>query len=219
MLAKALNAHHGRWENFWSAEQASAVHLVDAGARFDKLVYLLANPVADHLVDRGSDWPGASSLGMHVSGRTRTVPRPRGFFREDGPMPEEVTLRLEPLEGFEALPEDAWRKLLLDAVRAEEERARAERLASGLPVLGRKAVLRTETTASPKTVVPRRTLRPHLACRDVARRVHALRELLRFRLERAAALIRHLAGEVGVVFPYGTYRVRSSFLVAEPALG
>src|ERR1700730_6303517 len=29
MLAKALNARLGRWENFWAAEQPSAVHLVE----------------------------------------------------------------------------------------------------------------------------------------------------------------------------------------------
>src|SRR4051812_13308318 len=52
MIAKALNAHWGRCENLWATEQPNAVHLVDADARFEKLVYVLANPVADFLVER-----------------------------------------------------------------------------------------------------------------------------------------------------------------------
>src|SRR5262249_33165800 len=88
MLARALNAHRGRWENFWAAEQPNAVYLVEDADRFDKLVYLLANPVADHLVERVTDWPGASSLSQNLSARSRRVKRPRSFFRKDGPMPE-----------------------------------------------------------------------------------------------------------------------------------
>jgi hypothetical protein len=57
MVAKSINALRGRWENFWATEQPNAVYLVGAEDRFDKLVYLLANPVADHLVERVSDWP------------------------------------------------------------------------------------------------------------------------------------------------------------------
>jgi hypothetical protein len=61
MIAKAMNARLGRWENFWATEQANAVYLVEAADRFDKLVYVLANPVTHHVVDRVTDWPGASS--------------------------------------------------------------------------------------------------------------------------------------------------------------
>jgi len=45
MIAKAMNARLGRWENFWAAEQPNVVHLVQAPDRFDKLLYLLMNPV------------------------------------------------------------------------------------------------------------------------------------------------------------------------------
>ncbi len=216
MIAKAMNALRGRWENFWASEQPSAVHLVAPTDRFDKLVYLLANPVADHLVDRVGDWPGACSFGLHMSGRTKTVTRPSGFFRPDGNMPDEVTLRIERPDGFEGLSEAEWVAKLADAVRLEEERARGDRRASGLGVLGRKAVLRAEPTDSPKTIEPRRKLRPHIACRDKARRVAELAALVTFRAERQAALLRALNGERDVVFPHGTYRIRSLFLAAPP---
>lgn len=216
MVAKAMNALRGRSENFWAAEQPNAVYLVEPQDRFGKLVYLLANPVADSLVDRVSDWPGASSLPLHLSGRTRTVKRPRCFFREDGKMPAEVTLRIERPEGFEALTEDEWRTMLEDAVRREEERARKERIARGGSVLGRKSILRADPMDTPKTVEPRRKLRPCIACLDKTRRVRELGRLLAFRAERQAALLRYVAGETEVIFPYGTYRVRGVFLAKPP---
>jgi hypothetical protein len=113
------------------------------------------------------------------------------------------------------LTELEWTTKLRDAVRAEEERAREDRLGRGARVLGRKAVLRAEPTDVPKTVEPRRELRPSVACREKARRIAELDALVEFRAERHAALLRHLAGEPGVVFPHGTYRVRG-FLRTAP---
>jgi len=216
MVAKAMNALLGRWENFWASEQPNAVYLVEPEDRFRKLVYLLANPVADHLVDRVSDWPGACSLGLHLSGRTKTVKRPRGFFRVDGKMPAEVTLHIERPEGFESLTNDEWTTKLEEAVRREEERAREERLTSGGRVLGRKAILRAEPTDRPKTDEPRGELRPCIACLDKARRIRELEGLLAFRAQRRAALLRFIAAESDVTFPHGTYRVRGVFLVKPP---
>ena len=218
MIAKAMNALRGRWENFWATEQPNAVYLVEAEDRFDKLVYLLANPVADHLVDRVTDWPGACSLPLHLSGRTKTVKRPRGFFRDDGTaMPDEITLRIERPDGFESLSDDEWTAKLYDAVRREEESARQERAERGGRVLGRKAILRALPTDAPSTVEPRRQLRPCLACRDKARRIHELDALVAFRVERYAALLRFLNDERDVVFPHDTYRVRGVFRVAPSA--
>ena len=218
MAAKSMNALRGRWEKFWATEQPNAVHLVGDQDRFDKLVYLLSNPVADPFVERVSDWPGACSFGMHLSGRSKTVARPRCFFGSKSTMPEEVTLHLERPEGFESLTEEEWTGKLRDAVRAEEERARQNRLASGARVLGRKAVLRAEPTDVPKTVAPRRELRPSVACKEKARRIAELAALVEFRAQRWVALLRHLAGELGVLFPDGTYRVRGFFRTASPPL-
>ena len=133
-------------------------------------------------------------------------------------MPEEVTLHLERLDGFESLTEEEWTDKLRDAVRAEEERARQDRLGRGARVLGRKAVLRAERTDVPKTVAPRRELRPSVACKEKARRIAELAALVEFRAQRWVALLRHLAGELGVLFPDGTYRVRGFFRTASPPL-
>jgi hypothetical protein len=216
MIAKAMNAHLGRWENFWATEQPNAVYLVEPADRLAKLVYLLANPAADHLVDRLSDWPGASSLSLSLSGRTMTVKRPRVFFSPNGKMPAEVTLRIERPDGFENFSDAEWIEKLHEALRVEEERAREERRVSGRGVLGRKAILRAEPTDKPRTEEPRRGLRPHVACRNALRRARELSALTAFRIERCAAVTRTLAGERDVVFPFGTYRIPGFFRTAQP---
>ena len=91
LVSKALNEHWGRRENLWAAEQPNLVYTVEPHDQFDKLIYLLTNPVSADLVDRAHDWPGASSLALHSSGRAITVKRP-AFFRANGPMPDQVTL-------------------------------------------------------------------------------------------------------------------------------
>src|SRR5262249_11690503 len=136
MLAKAINAHRGRWENFFATEQVNVVHLVEAEDRFEKLIYLLTNPVSDHLVDRVGDWPCASTFSQNRSGSAKTIARPRGYFRKNGKMPEMATLRIERPEGFEHLSDEEWQCKVLTAVHEEEERAREERRASGRGVLG-----------------------------------------------------------------------------------
>jgi len=208
MIAKVMNARLGRWENFWAAEQPNVVHLVEARDRFDKLVYLLMNPVADDLVDRAVDWPGACSIHATVSGRSKTVARPAGFFREDGPMPAEVELRAARLPGFEDMSDEQWRATVIEAVRAAEATHRARRVAEGKTVLGRKAILAASLEERPKTVEPRRRLRPAVACKNEELRKAVLLALLQFRFAHREALRKLIARERGVVFPYGTYRVK-----------
>jgi hypothetical protein len=216
MLAKALNAYWGRWENLWATEQPNAVYLVDASDRLDKLIYLLANPVNDHLVERASDWPGASSLEQVLSGRPITVKRPRAFFSEDGPMPEEVTLRAERPEGFENLTQLEWTTLMSDAIRGAERVARDERMEKKIRVLGRKAVLRAHHTDRPSTIEPRRALRPNVACKDTERRIHALVALRAFRQEYRAVFARWITRAKDVVFPAGTYRLLTLGVACAP---
>jgi hypothetical protein len=207
MLAKCLNAYWGRWENLFASEQPSAVWLVEPEDGFEKLIYAITNPVKDGLVEYAGDWPGASSLLQHSTGRTVTVRRPRGFFRERGVMPETVTLAPERLEGFEALSQAEWAAKVRAAVRAVEAEARAERARTGRRVLGRKAVRRARPTDRPSSLEPRRRLRPALACRNRPRRIAELAALRAFRAAHRRARLRFAAGQRSVLFPPGTYRM------------
>src|SRR6188474_1727585 len=62
LVAKHQNALRGRWEAMWTAEQTSVVELVRPEDVFEKMIYALVNPVADHLVEQVHHWPGVNSL-------------------------------------------------------------------------------------------------------------------------------------------------------------
>lgn len=206
LIAKALNDHWGRQENLWAAEQPNVVYAVEPADQFDKLIYVLANPVAADLVDRAHDWPGASSLTLHLSGRSLTVQRPE-FFRPDGPMPDDVTLTVERLEGFDDLSDEQWTERIRAAVQHEENTARARRLVRNVRVLGRKAVRRAKHTDTPSTVEAKRTLRPRLACRNPERRRIELDAMKAFQVRHRDARESWCAGDRTVPFPFGTYRM------------
>ncbi len=209
MLAKALNVRWRRRENLFAVEPASAVHLVEAADRFDKLIYLLTNPVIDHLVDRVANWPGACALAQLLSGEPKTVKRPHAFFALDGRMPDEVTLRIERLEGFEHLSHEEWAAAVLRAVVEREGDADAQRLRDGRSIVGRKAILCMSPGARPETVEPARSLRPTVACMDKVRRILELRLVRAFRVAYREALRLLRAGVNDVIFPFGTYALRA----------
>jgi hypothetical protein len=210
LVAKVLNAHWGRWENFWAVEQPNAVHLVDPEARLEKLVYLLANPVAADLVERVAEWPGASSLSLSLSGATRRVLRPNGFFRKErrGRMPAEVTLVVERPEGFEAMSPAEWRDLLGRALAREEAKACALRAEHGKEVASASRLLTVSPNECPDTVEPRGGLRPSVACSETPTRQDELIAVRGFRAAHRSAMREWIAGDRCVQFPPGTYRMR-----------
>lgn len=203
LCAKALNARWKRWENLWASEPTCAVRLVEEVDVLDKIAYTLANPVTDGLVERVFDWPGASSLRHTGASRPLVVERPKGFFRDAGPMPETVTLAVRtPRTCSDAR---AWAERVRAAVQGRERRARELRLEAGTGVVGRKNILRAAAHERPKTREPRRELRPHLGCLSRERLVRERAALRQFRADYAEARRRLLAGVRGVLFPVGTF--------------
>ncbi|MBZ0234481.1 MAG: hypothetical protein K8M05_19275, partial [Deltaproteobacteria bacterium] len=93
-VAKAQNAHRGRWENLWSSEPPCIVRLEDPLAVIDAIVYTALNPVKDGLVARVRDWPGVNGLVPLLEARALRADRPTHFFRPEGPMPESVELEM-----------------------------------------------------------------------------------------------------------------------------
>ena len=205
LFARSQNALRGRWENFWSSEQTSVVRLVDREAVLDKLVYVAANPVADHLVERVHHWPGVNGLPALLSGRPLHATRPLHFFCPTGGMPEELglTLTIPPALGPAA---DVLAELRARVQAVEAERA-AERHRTGGRVLGRRAVLTQPWRASPTSIEPRRNLRPDVASPNKWARMEAL---LRNRLFLGDYLCARERWRDGIVvsFPPGTYWLR-----------
>jgi REP element-mobilizing transposase RayT len=205
MLAKALNAHRGRWENLWSSEPPCLVQLVEVADVMDKLVYVATNPVKAGLVERVHHWPGVHGLSALLKQRTIVARRPRQFFRVGGSMPEEVTMDLSLPPQIEDVI--GFLRALDDRVAAEEARLGAERRREGRGVLGRRGVLRQDWRSRPTSQEPRRGLRPRVAARSVWARVEALQRNRAFLDAYRAARAAWLAG-LTVVFPAGTYWLR-----------
>jgi putative transposase len=208
MIAKAMNARWGRWENFWSTEETCVTRLVTNQDILEKVVYVLCNPVAADLVDRVQDWPGLSSLAYMDKKQTRHR-RPKFYFRgEDSAMPAEVTLRATvPSRITKNETTASWWDRVRKAVREREQTLREQRAKAKRRILGRKAVLRTSPTDTPNSEASRRKLRPCIACKDEERRLLELAALKEFRAAYANARLRWAAADRRVTFPYGTYRL------------
>ena len=213
LLARCLNSHLNRWENLWSAEQTGALHLGDAQAIFDKLLYSLCNAVKDHFVDRVHNWPGFCSYKYQLANRPAVAKRPGWFFDKVGNMPERVELVFKRPAEFTHLTHEHWARKIRTAVAAEEHKAAMRRKELGIPVLGRKAVLRQSPFSCPKTCVDRRTLRPRVASKNKWRRIELILRNKRFHQRYRDAYTRHRAGEPNVVFPHGSYKLRVQGLV------
>jgi putative transposase len=207
LLAKHQNSLRGRWENLWASEQTSVVELAEPEDVLDKVLYTLTNPVADHLVERAHHWPGATSLRATVRGDIVEAPRPRRFFRADGPCPPAVAFRLRRPPGFEDMTPAEF-AACLEARIADAERAAAlERAEHGHRILGRAQVLRQSWRDQPRSHEPRRQLDPRVACRNVWRRIETLARNRAFIDAYRCARELWRAGKQ-TLFPAGTYWLR-----------
>jgi putative transposase len=220
LFAKCQNSLRGRWENFWSSEQTSVVRLVDPNDVIEKMIYALTNPVKDGLVEKAHHWPGASSLHALMHSKPLAASRPRHFFRDDGPMPETITLHVVRPTGFEELTDKEFVAMVETRIRAAEEAAALERTRTGSQVLGRRAVLDQRWNDRPTSHEPRRELDPRVAAQSRWSRLEALLRNRIFRDAYVRAREALLAGDRGVVFPAGTYWLRRFALApCEPCPG
>jgi REP element-mobilizing transposase RayT len=207
-LARALNAAHGRWENFWAPESYSAVRLVSPDDIVEKVAYALANPVVAGLVPRARRWPGLWSDPREVDGAPLVAFRPDGFFRPNGPTPARSELRLTRPPGWATA--DAFIAAVETALRRHEDTARVN---VGI-FLGVRGILRQHPTDTPSSVEPRRRLNPRVAAADRSARIGALAQLSAFLRAYRRAWQQFRAGVREVLFPAGTYRLRVQLRVA-----
>jgi putative transposase len=205
LFAKCQNALRGRWENFWSSEQTSVVHLVDPSDVLEKMTYALGNPVKDGLVERARAWPGVTSYDSLVAGQPLVASRPKHFFRDEGPMPETAILSFARPGGFEDISALEFAALVTARIQQVEDAAVAERRRTGTSVLGRKGILAQSWRDRPDSREPRRQLSPRVAARSKWSRIEALLRNKAFLDAYAAARATFAAGIRDVIFPAGTY--------------
>ena len=215
LVARATNSALGRWDAFWESDSYSAVELVTPAAVHEKLVYLLANPVAAGLVRHARQWPGHWSDPRRIGAPPVTIERPKGFFDEKGQMPASVELQLTSPPGFESDPTFVER--LLESLREAEEAAAAQLANQGRSFLGVARILAQSFFARPAPGEPRRALSPRVACRNKWKRIEALQRLVQFRSAYREALDAWRTGVRDVLFPPGTWQMR--ILHAAPCAG
>jgi putative transposase len=205
-VAKCVNAELGRWEFFWAPGSYSAVALVDREDVIDKLVYVFTNPVDAGLVPRHEQWPGANSLLAEIDGAPQVVQRPKGFFRQKGPVPQTARLQMVSPSAF-----DGERSECLASVETRILEREREAQQQGVSFLGVRRVLAQSPFSRPSTSEPRRELNPRVASRDKWQRIEVLQRLTCFLEAYRAALKRFANGDWATVFPFGTYGVRVRF--------
>ena len=212
MLAKVLSVHYRRFESIWSRDQTCLTRLVTMNDVFEKVVYVLSNPAAAHLVEDIVQYPGSSSWNLMGHG-AKTVQRPKAYFREDGRMPAQIELRAVAPRGLRGESYGDWITRVRTAVKKRQsgladERKKKAKKGRGGAVLGPAHILKTDPLSRPTTEAPRWRLRPHLACKDKERMREERRALKEFREAYTKMRIRLRSGGARVVFPEGTYRLR-----------
>jgi REP element-mobilizing transposase RayT len=205
LLARCQNAHLGRFENFWSSEPTSVVRLLEPVDVLDKMVYAYANPAVADLVETADEWPGVTTYSATLSAIELTATRPAHFFRDDGSMPETVTLKIHRPRAFFDLGQEEWAERIRELVQAKESEARQVRIRDGKKVLGVQGILAQDPFASPKSHAPHFKLSPKLAAKNKWARLEALRRNRGFLEKYRDAIRRHLDGIANVLFPFGTY--------------
>lgn len=206
-VARAVNAHLGRWEYFWAPDTYSAVVLGSPEDVVAKAAYTLANPVAAGLVPAGHLWAGLWSAPDSI-GTTIRVKRPDHFFDEEGDLPEYVDLELKVPAGFSSTRD--FRDQLQAELSRQEQAARDQNSA----FLGMARVRAQSPFARPRSGEPRRQLSPRVAARDKWRRIELLQQLKGFLSAYRDALLVWREGKVAPVFPAGTYLMRVAHGVA-----
>lgn len=206
LVARAANATLGRRQALWDRDSYSAVRLEDPATIFDKLLYVLLNPVTAGLVRRGAEWPGLWSAPEFMGGSSVELSRPEKFFRTKGPLPATATLTLQPPPGFEA--DEAFVERLRERVREGEDEIAVRHRLQGRRFLTAKHALEVRSSSRPATQEPFRRLRPRIACRDPEQRIGALVRLQLFLRSYREALKAWREGVRDAVFPEGTWLMR-----------
>ena len=214
-LAKALNCHYGRWENFWAPGSYDAKRCVSVRDALDEMAYTIANPVAAGLVSSPDQWPGFITAPEDLGKRVIIGKRPDFFFRPDGPMPEEVSTLIESPPCGDEWTRDKLVEVFRDKLDARIAAAHEKHQGS---FRGAAKVCAVHHTTQPKTSEPRRQPSMRIVARDATQRIEAIAELREFHRAHSEMRDAWKAGDTNVTFPAGTWwmRCHSPALVEKP---
>ncbi len=211
LLARALNRYRGRTDAFWSADQLHVIELADRDAIEDSIAYVLANPSAAGLVERGRDWPGVRSRPQDYVAEPRVVERPDFFFPAASGLPESAALAYTIPPSHAHLPAAEFVKLVTDRVAKLEAEHRDSTARKGRRFLGVRAVKKQRWQSRPRSRERRGRrlrIRPEVKARDRPTRRAVLARIASFRRDYAQAPEGWRGGDRAVLFPAGTWLLR-----------
>ncbi len=217
-LARQLNSHYDEGDAFFSNKQTNIVDNATANDALERIVYAMGNPVSDGIEREGKNHKG---IRMRWPQPEKVIKRPVGFWRlpeNGGVAPDEVTLRFDRPPGYEGLSEEELDVVIEARVLAFEKEKRDARDKEGKPFLCDVTNERPDPKSFPKSPHKLFGLAPLIGAKLKKHRLAAIARLRDFRAKHEEARLRKKAGELGVVFPHGTWLAVQRWCVpVEPA--
>ncbi|MFT7625059.1 MAG: putative transposase [Myxococcota bacterium] len=207
LVARFVNAKQGESDAVWSAAGPHCALLVDAGGVEAAIVYSLSNPVKDGLVEHGRDWPGLRTCPQDWWRRPKTVRRPTDFFRQNGPLPAEATLRWHVPSTHRQLSPMEFGQYIAARLGRSEAEHRASHKAAGRTPAGAHRVVSVDYEDRAGSVESRATRPSEVIAGDPARYRAAVDRLDGFREAYDNARLEWLAGNRSLIWPSGTWQM------------
>jgi putative transposase len=201
-VAVAINASLSRTENVWAAGKTSVVELGEESDIIDKMAYLVANPTTAGLVRRPKEWPGVITTRLR---ETKTVKRPKGFFRDEGNMPKSSQLRYTVPALLAHHGEKTANELFQVAVAQLVRAAQSKMDKKGRAFLSANAIRAQPVSKSAFSKELLRQANPRFAIQDLTKRLAAIARWKSFLLAYRDAFLQWRNGEHKVRFPEGTW--------------
>lgn len=210
LVARAVNRLHGDRDSLYSSDRYTAQHHPTPEDVFDRLVYILDNPVKALICRDPRDFGGVSSWNLEYD-KPKLVKRPEVFFGDN--MPDEVQLVIRrPKDLHPELSDRALRQRIRGAALARARQHVADAKAKGLRFIGFDRAMRTpRKRATQGALGPAgfgAPAKPHVATRYPELEAEYVGKLRVFRAEYRERLIAWRDGDRTVIFPHGTYKMR-----------
>ncbi|WP_437605463.1 transposase [Sorangium sp. So ce834] len=201
------------WEGpVWDHEPTSAVRLLTHAALVEKIAYVLANPVAAGLVRHAHEWPGAKVDVRELGRGVLHAVRPSVYLDPENPQwPEETTLPLALPPTIEQDSAEGFRRDVAAELERQEAQAHAKAQQQGLHALGAERASKVSPYERATSTEALRERNPTFAVgRNQGDAWRSASDAVRaFRASYRAALERWRAGIRSVVFPLGTWWMRT----------
>lgn len=203
-----------RWrEKFWGRRYQAIPVSDEEGAQVERLRYVLAHGCKEDLVERLRDWPGVSAVRAILDGEPleglwfdrsqehRARRQGKAFARLE--FATSYTVQLESLPCWAHLPAEEYRRRVAVEVEVIESQAARRRELLDQPARGAAAIREQEPHTAPERLKKSPAPRFHAASRKIRQELYdGYRQFVAAFCDAAARL---RAGELGVVFPAGSF--------------